>query len=343
PGAPSPGITVPTTSYRSSKPLPRNALPIDFYAERTAHNHGPLVWLLVLTQLSVGAFCVEQLLARLAPGAHTPLHAAVALTLGLLALNASILHLGRPLYAFRAILGIRTSWMSREIAAFGGFAGLASAYAAMVAVTAGWLSGVALTLPASLERAIAPLGLLVSASGLFAVFCSVMLYAVTGRRWWSVPRTTFRFFGTAAVLGTATSLFVTLASAVFVDGGELDSELASVVRHLGIALVALTSVKLGGEATVFLHLRDSQRGELRRSAQLLARRLHRSTFFRFFVSGLGGAVLPLLVVIPATEGSAVGPFIASSLGVLLCVAGEAIERTTFFTAVSAPRMPGAHV
>ena len=50
----------------------------------------------------------------------------------LLALAASIFHLGRPLFAFRAVLGLRTSWLSREIVAFGVFAGLAWPYAASV-------------------------------------------------------------------------------------------------------------------------------------------------------------------------------------------------------------------
>src|SRR5690606_1779603 len=182
---------------------------------------GPLVWLLVLTQLSVGAFCVEQILARLAPGAHSPLHAAVALVLGLIALHASLLHVGRPLYAFRAILGIRTSWMSREIAAFGAYAALASAYAALTALSRGWLSFVVGVVPAWLSEGsqLTPvLGLVVCGVGLVAVFCSVMLYAVTGRRWWSVPRTFARFYATAALLGTVTSLIVSLTSAALSDG-----------------------------------------------------------------------------------------------------------------------------
>ncbi len=343
PGAPSPGITIPSTTYRSKKPMPRNALPADFYADRTAHNHMPLVWLLVLTQLSAGAFCVEQILARLAPSAHTPLHAVVALALGLLALSASILHLGRPLYAFRAILGIRTSWMSREIAAFGGFAGLATAYAGLVAASEGWLARVIGDVPAWAPASVPALGVVVGLAGLFGVLCSVMLYAVTGRLWWAVPRTSFRFFGTAAVLGTATSLVATIASVLFVSGGALEGEVGEVVRGLGLALVALTVLKLAGDASVFLHLRDAQRGDLRRTAQLLSGRLHRSTYFRYFTSAIGGVVIPLLTIVPASDPASNGPFVGSILALLLCVAGEAIERTSFFTAMSAPRMPGAHV
>jgi len=39
--------------------------------------------------------------------------------MGLVALGASVLHLGRPQYAFRAILGLTHSWLSREIVGFG--------------------------------------------------------------------------------------------------------------------------------------------------------------------------------------------------------------------------------
>ena len=43
---------------------------------------------------------------------RAPYHAIVALCAGLLALGASVFHLGRPKYAFRAIIGLRTSWLS---------------------------------------------------------------------------------------------------------------------------------------------------------------------------------------------------------------------------------------
>ena len=78
---------------------------------------------------SVGAFCVDlglsQLLDRGILGALSAGHSLVSLALGLLALGASILHLGRPRYAFRVFLGLRTSWLSREILLFAAFASLA--------------------------------------------------------------------------------------------------------------------------------------------------------------------------------------------------------------------------
>src|SRR5262249_32729631 len=131
PGAPALDDTLPTTAYRTRAELPRNLLPADFYSVRPEQAHPPLAVMLVLTQLSVGTFGVE-LRRRGALGADGPgpFQAWIALLLCLAALCASVLHLGRPRYAFRAVLGLGTSWLSREILAFSLFAGLAAAYAA---------------------------------------------------------------------------------------------------------------------------------------------------------------------------------------------------------------------
>jgi len=213
PGAPASGITAPTTSYRSDRPLPRNMLPADFYSVRPAHQHGPLVVMLVLTQLSVGAFCVDRVLRPIMPAGALPrsLQAAVALALGFIALGASTSHLGRPQYAFRAILGLRTSWLSREILAFGAYAGLASLDAAAI-----WTANHPVGAASEFARRIVdPIGSLVSVAGIFAVFTSVMVYQRTRREFWTAPRTAFKFYATAAVLGLATSVWAASVGALF--------------------------------------------------------------------------------------------------------------------------------
>ena len=141
PGAPDPQHTQPTTHYKTNRVFPRNTLPADYYSVQPEHAHWPLVAMLVLTQLSVGAFLVE-LVAELffespvieSPGLNAirAVHAGGALLFGLVALGASTLHLGRPHLAFRAVIGLATSWLSREILAFGVFATLAVLYAGSV-------------------------------------------------------------------------------------------------------------------------------------------------------------------------------------------------------------------
>src|SRR6185369_17282468 len=92
--------------------------------------HTPLGFMLVLSQLSVGVFTVDQALAVLPANAAVPsLRPALALTallIGFLALGIGTLHLGRPFGAWRAFLGLRRSWLSREIVVFGLFAGMAA-------------------------------------------------------------------------------------------------------------------------------------------------------------------------------------------------------------------------
>ncbi|NJN53506.1 MAG: dimethyl sulfoxide reductase anchor subunit [Anaerolineae bacterium] len=92
--------------------MPRNMLPVDYFQLSPQHPHWPLVVMLVLTQLSVGAFLVGMVLQWvIGPELTGPLerlHGVTALVFGLLALAASTFHLGRPKYAYRAYLGCGT-------------------------------------------------------------------------------------------------------------------------------------------------------------------------------------------------------------------------------------------
>lgn len=174
PGVVSSGYTRPSTRYVTAKPLPPDALAGDAATLRVEHTHWPLVIMLVLTQAALGLFTAAAI--RSEPAwtwlANAALHG------GLL---ASALHLGQPLRAWRAFLGWRKSWLSREILAFGGFAGAGAL--ALMGFSAWWAV----------------------AAGAAGVFCSIMVYADTRRPDWSFGITSARFGGTAAVFA-ATAL-----------------------------------------------------------------------------------------------------------------------------------------
>ena len=70
PGAPEPGYTKPATIYKTQKKLPANLLPADYWSVSPQHSHLPLVFMLVLTQMSAGAFLVERILACSLPARH---------------------------------------------------------------------------------------------------------------------------------------------------------------------------------------------------------------------------------------------------------------------------------
>jgi Fe-S-cluster-containing dehydrogenase component/DMSO reductase anchor subunit len=330
PGAPSPGITIPTTVYRTTRVMPRNLLPADFYTVRPAHQHKPLVAMLVLTQLSVGAFCVDAVTSRLMPAAARsvlrPIHSVVALAIGLAALGASVLHLGRPLYAFRALLGLRTSWMSREILAFGVFAALAIAQAASL-----WFLPLAQSLGEG-RRGALEAG--VALAGLAGIFCSVLIYHATRRAFWSAPGVGFKFFMTAVILGSATTVVTFTAGAAMVHDPSASASIERCVGALSGLLVGASVLKLCVEGAFFRHLRDKRYGERKRSALLMKRDLGRYTAARFAALFIGGVVLPACQI-GELAGIGVG---ASSL--LLVLAGEVLERTLFFAAAASPGMPG---
>jgi len=340
PGAPSPAITVPTTEYVTKRAFPRNLLPADFHQVRAGHPHLPLVFMLVLTQLSVGAFAVEFLLRRIFPqlGSARAYHAIIALCAGLLALGASVFHLGRPKYAFRAVIGLRTSWLSREILAFGAFAGAAAAYAGYV-----WLAPLLAALHLSpVPRWLASpgvadlLGAGVVLTGLGGVACSVMLYVKTAREWWSGARTAFRFYATAAVLGLATTLVSLLAFGCGPDG-RVCAGVGMAARLLAIA----TGVKLLWETAILVHLADKQLGSLKRTALLLKGRLKEEAGARLVLGIVGGVLAPLGVAHLADVGDRTpAGLVLAALGGAALVAAELIERALFFRAASPPRMPG---
>lgn len=332
PAAPEPHVTLPTTTYKTSRVFPRNLLPADYYASSPQHPHWPLIIMLVLTQLSVGAFTVDLVMETfLTPAlltAFRPIHATLALGFGLTALAASTLHLGRPQFAFRAVIGLKHSWLSREIVAFGAFAGAACLYA-----VAAWIPGT----PESLVKS---LGWAVFVAGVSGVFCSVMIYAFTRREFWSFTRTGIKFFLTSAVLGLAAAWLSILILSIVQDqsAGEqlIQSEGGKLARWLIIASV----LKLGYEASLFWNLLAWRNTSLKRSALLLVGPLSNKTFARFAAGFLGGIAMPLFLLQGAEPTNRVTTTIMVSLVFIACFVGEILERYQFFAAVSAPRMPG---
>jgi formate dehydrogenase iron-sulfur subunit len=311
PGAPDPAATHPTTIYRSARPTPRNALPADYHAVRPADAHSPLVVMLIATQAAVGAIAVAEVGRAVAPAAAWP-SPWLGLGAALLGLLASLFHLGRPHLAYRAVRGVRHSWLSREIVAFGGFAGLVAALA---------LSG---------ARGAAPAGLGVATAivGVVAVGASVMVYAATRRECWSVDAVAVRFFGTTALLGAALALPALAA--------DRATE-AAVTRGVCVAIAGATAVLLVAEARRLARVRDRRLGPLRRSAEVMLGPVAAVTAARFGLGIVAGIAAPLAVVAIGEPGVRVA---VAAVVVGGCVAAEALSRHLFFVAAAAPRMPG---
>ena len=103
PGLPSAEQTISTTRVALPESMPTESRKADYHRVRPEHPHLPLVAMTVLTQLAVGAFCAVCMLEALGRAANWNFASLAALAIGILALGASTLHLGRPIYAYRAL------------------------------------------------------------------------------------------------------------------------------------------------------------------------------------------------------------------------------------------------
>ena len=331
PGAPAPDYTIPTTRYTSPRALPLNLTAVDQAHLQPAQAHPPLVFMLVLTQLSVGAFCIDTLLRALFPAnlmtQLSSLHALAAMVLGLLAIAASTLHLGRPLYAWRAVIGFKTSWLSREILLFGIFAVLA-----VLEACSFWLKPMHQFLSIQIATG-------VSLAGLSGVTSSWMVYHDTRRPLWSGSGTAAKFFGTTALLGTATVLFITTLQALVNPAVATNGAYRELTTCLTAMLAGVTVIKLITEALIFLHVRRADTSPLKGTALLLLGELAEIATARLFIGLLGGVILPLAFLFQhPSPGFAM---LGVTFWIMLCtLLGELLERHLFFVSVSAPRMPG---
>lgn len=305
PTAPSPNHSLPTTIYKTNRRFPANLLAGDHAKLSPAPAHLPLVFMLVLSQLAVGASIASLFVT---PAKFPAFTAAI---IGVLALAIGTLHLGQPLKAWRAFLGWRTSWFSREAIAFAGFVFLAVLNALPLSPIPPWHIIFALS---------------ASVFGIAAVACSAMVYADTPREFWNAPRSFGRFLGTTALLSL---------SALLLMSGEHTLPV--------VALMCVTTfAKLAFEHRIFLHLTDEDApapGPLSKTARLLASELGKIARFRILCGIVGGIALPLLLAVDvASHGG--NRFIFAICALAICVLGELLERYLFFTAVAPAKMPG---
>ncbi len=348
PDSPSPQITLPTTRFFSRKETLNGDLHTLVSGSRgldePGHAHAPLVVMLALSQLSVGLLLVERLLAVTnvaLPELHLPHVGAMSASFLVLMLasifsalggGAAVLHLGRPMASIYAWLGLRTSWLSREIVAFGVYGGLIVGAAASVSPWRSWVP--------SLVAAILPWAAVMV--GLMGLFCSAQLYAVTRRPYWDLRRSLAKFCLTMALLGLGGASLVT---------GMISSEGVSAepITAMMLGVMVLAIAKLLVERELFWAARKEHSlgpRYLSRSVQLLQGPLITLAQVRILCGLVGGVALPLVVVLEGLRSVEVPPGaelppLVLGISFVLLFAGELIERLLFFKAVIAPRMPGA--
>jgi DMSO reductase iron-sulfur subunit len=262
PGLPSADDSISSTRITLPVNLPPDTRKADFFRIKPEHPHWPLVVMTVLTQLSVGAFFTIWLLQLFGKTTRLGVAALVSLLVAGLALGASTLHLGRPIYAYRALKMWKRSWLSREVLMFSCFSGVAFLYAALL-----WFE-----LPGNLAA-----GALTSLLGAAGVAASANIYLVPARPAWNSKHTIAGFFLTGMLLGS-------LLAASLGIGDR---------RWLITAVVVAAAGQLLNQAIKFFWLTASDSFELQASARLLSTTLASRFLWSCALLVLGGIVLPL--------------------------------------------------
>jgi DMSO reductase iron-sulfur subunit len=280
PGLPSADDSISTTRVTLPANLPPDTGRVDTQRILPEHPHWPLVFMLVLTQLSVGALAMLWLLDLLGHRSRLWISAIVSLGLAGVSLGASTLHLGRPVYAWRALRGLRRSWLSREVLGLTLFAGVASLFAWML-----WMDA-----PGR-----AAVGLVVTLFGVAGITCSARIYVVPARPAWDSRYTIADFFATALLLGPLL----------------IRTMLDPAAPWIAWAAAAGGAFQLITQSLKFLWLSRSETFELRASSLLLSGRFTRAFLLRMGVLVAAGIVAPL-----ASAGSvaAIGAFAAALAG-----------------------------
>jgi DMSO reductase anchor subunit len=298
PDSPDPRITCPTTRFVSAK-LPANLIAADHNAPRLDHAHWPLVIMLVLTQSAAGMLVAAA--AASITGAKITALTIAAFAILNVGLVASVLHLGQPLKAWRAFLGWRKSWLSREIIAFNSFAG-----AALLAI---------LHPPSSILAAFV---------GLAAVFTSAMVYVDTKRSFWCARIAFGNFYGTTLLLGA------TFAAVVFGWLGKFNFAQPFAIA----ALVIRTTLFVWRRLELRTALNDSS-SPIHLNVRAIRELLPWTTPARtqLFVAS---TVFGLLAIFNFAQLAPVW----ASIAALTTFSSEIIGRYVFFAAGAGKRMPG---
>ena len=317
PHLPDVSITKPTTRYTLPENMPEYR-PADERILKPASAELPLVFMTVLTQVSLGAFLalfLGQLLFSLGFNLPEPTlgMAIMAFLPSAIGLPLSALHLGRPILAITAMKNWRTSWLSREAIALGAFTGLASVVAGMYYFE---VKGFALLLVEAITLAL----------GIYGIYAQSKIYRVRARPSWDRSSTTKRFFG-SSYIG-----FILIALMLVASGGT-----SGTMVLLAVALLAgMGQVLVVYEEVIFyrhLDKEDPLYYQLNRTRILLTEHFGKLKKLRLYSLLLFALGLPLLSILFIASGLTTLAIVTLALGLIGSFVSEILGRYLFYRTV----------
>ncbi len=317
-------VTNSTTRWILPENLPQLE-PIDKELIKPAHKELPLVFMTVLTQIGLVGFFALFLgdLASKFTSLPQPsfLMSGILALLVVIGLALSALHLGRPIFAFRAIKNLKSSYLSKE-ALFLGLFGLGSVITAYL--YAKGIDGV-------FRLVIEVITLIV---GIYGIYAQSMIYRIPAKPTWNRPTTTYRFFATG-YLGTTLLALIALF--------EQKIEVVNILLAFSILLGAI-QIALFWESWRFYESVDKNHPffyQISRSKKLLTERFKQIYDFRKVSLHLAAVVLPLFALVAVNAKSLGFGFLFILLSLLLGFSSEIVGRVLFFTTAVKTSMPGS--
>jgi len=309
-------VTNSTTRYTLPEKMPEMTA-ADEHHLKPAHSEMPLVFMTVLTQISLGAFLalfLGDLLGISGKNSPSWIMALIVMLPAALGLPLSALHLGRPLKAMTAMKNIKTSWLSREALALGLFTGLMSVNVGL------YFFEVSAYFRVFFEAI--TLGV-----GIYGIYAQGMIYQIEARPSWNRKSTLLKFFGVSYI-----GLFL-LAFILLVEG---DNEAVSPLMSLAL-LFALAQGFFSFEDRRSLSLPGTYEAELTKTKRISDEffSLHQNIRLGSFV--LGAILLPLLVTVMIGSSFA---SIVLGLAIVLMSISEFTDRFLFYATVVPLNMAG---
>ncbi len=320
PTAPPSQITKPTTRYISKRTEWNDNQGTDSLvssestSDKAHDGHLPLVVMIVLTQASVGIWVVFASIQWMGLAKASLYAPSMATGIGVVGVHAALLHLGRPWLAYRAFLGWRTSWLSREAIAFGVFMSVATA-----AIGLRYYSG-----DNAYISSIRYADTIVALVGVTAVLCTGMIYIATRRELWGYRRTSWDFVLSMVGLGLIGS-FETL------DGLPSGVLLLGVLCSVAASMPKLIDYRRGNA----LNARWDNFSV--RSGRVLRKDLAKAWSVLWFLHFLS-IVIAICIMVAGPKNELLH---FKLMTVAVCLSAQLLHRWLYFASVVYRRMPGA--
>ncbi|EDZ61224.1 molybdopterin oxidoreductase, iron sulfur subunit [Sulfurimonas gotlandica GD1] len=313
-------ITNSTTRYTLPKKLPDSMKEVDEHILKPAHSELPLVFMTVLTQISLGGFAVlflGDIMSLLGFEKVNWMMALLVMLPAAIGLPLSALHLGRPFLALTAMKNIKTSWLSREALALGVFTGLMNVVVVLYF----------LEMPQILILLIELITLI---AGIYGIYAQSMIYRIKARPAWDRITTNMKFFG-------VTYIGPIMLSLVAVVLGMLEAAIPLVA--LGM-LGALAQLFFTYEDARTLSSEGTNEYQLKRTLRLYEENFKNIRLFRFISIALGGVLLPLFSIVLLSTSAFGVASVSLTLSLVLIFASEISDRFLFYSTVVPLGMAG---